>query len=76
MINHKANDRRLMSQMKPLFSKTKDVFHPEDPRRKAFEEQLRRVGRNPEELEGQTIEVENDAVVKVSFLLQSFVTKL
>ena len=63
--------------MKPLFSKkAKEVYHPGDPRRKAFEEQLRRVGRNPEELEGQTIEVENDAVVKVSFLLQSFVTKL
>ena len=68
--------RGLMSQMKPLFSKkAKEVYHPGDPRRKAFEEQLRRVGRNPEELEGQTIEVENDAVVKVSFLLHSFVAK-
>ena len=74
MINHKANDRRLMSQMKPLFSKTKDVFHPEDPRRKAFEEQLRREGWNPEELEGQIIEVVIDAVVKVSLPPHCYVT--
>jgi len=59
-------NRDIIDQMKPLFSKTKDVFHPEDPRRKAFEEQLRREGWNPEELEGQIIEVVTDAVVKYS----------
>ena len=53
--------------MKPLFSKSeKEVYHPGDPRRKAFEDKLRSMGRNLEELEGKTIVVDNGGVVKVS----------
>ena len=53
--------------MKPLFSKSeKEVYQPGDPRRKAFEDKLRSMGRNLEELEGKTIEVDNGGGVKVS----------
>ena len=52
--------------MKPLFSKReKEVYHPGDPRRKSFEDALRSMGRNLEEFEGKTIEVDN-GVGKVS----------
>ena len=43
----------------------KEVYLPGDPRRKAFEEQWRLAGGNPEEMEGQTIEVKNDEIDKV-----------
>ena len=53
--------------MKPLFTKMeKEIYVPGDPRRKAFEEQWRLAGGNPEEMEGQTIEVENDEIDKVT----------
>ena len=68
-VDHRHHFYILMikSQMKPLFSKKdKDIYHPGDPRRAAFEEKLRNMGRNPEELEGKTIEVDNAGVAKVS----------
>ena len=53
--------------MKPLFSKSeKEVYLPGDPRRKAFEEQWRLAGGNPEEMEGQTITVDNGEIKKVT----------
>ena len=59
------------SQMKPLFSKKeKEVYHPGDPRRKVFEDTLRRMGQNLEEFEGKTIEVDT-GVGKVSFLFKN-----
>ena len=55
------------SQMKPLFSKTeKEIYLPGDPRRKAFEEQWRLAGGDPKEMEGQTIEIDNNEIKKVS----------
>ena len=64
-------------QMKPLFSKKdKDIYHPGDPRRVAFEEKLRSMGRNPKELEGKTIEVDNGGVAKVSLVLPSHLRNL
>ena len=60
--------------MKPLFSKSeKELFHPGDPRRKAFEEKLRSMGQNLEEFEGKIIEVDN-GVGKVSFLFKNINT--
>ena len=53
--------------MKPLFSKVeKDVYLPGDPRRKAFEEQWALAGGDPKEVEGQSIEIDNDGIKKVS----------
>ena len=54
--------------MKPLFSKSeKELFHPGDPRRKAFEDKLRSMGQNLKEFEGKIIEVDYDSDGKVSF---------
>ena len=63
----------LCSQMKPLFSKAeKEVLLPGDPRREAFEEQWRLAGGKPEEMEGQTIEIDNEDVRKVSLFTKFY----
>ena len=52
--------------MKPLFSKVEnEVYLPGDPRRKPFEEEWRRTGGDPKEMEGKKIEVDNDEIGKV-----------
>ena len=52
--------------MKPLFSKVEnEVYLPGDPRRKPFEEEWRRTGGDPNEMEGKKIEVDNDEIGKV-----------
>ena len=65
--------------MKPLFSKSeKEGYLPGDLRRKAIEEQWRLAGGNPEEMEGQTITVDNGEIKKVTTFkyILSFLCKI
>ena len=69
--HHLNNDRVLFSQMKPLLSKTEKVIYlPGDPQRKAFDEQWRLAGGDPKEMEGQTIEIDDNEIKKVSIFTQ------
>jgi len=60
-------NRDIITQMKPLLSKTEKVIYlPGDPQRKAFDEQWRLAGGDPKEMEGQTIEIDDNEIKKYS----------